>query len=162
MAKHIIQDTQGAYHIKGASTLDILKLAGDIIYDSLKDKDVLGNPWDTRKFIQMRLSCREAERFCVLYLDNRNRVIEFETAFKGTIGGASVHPREIVKRALHYNAAAVIFAHNHPSGLTDPSSADKTITKRLIDALALVEIRVLDHLIVGEGDVLSFAERGLL
>jgi len=161
MAKHMIQDSNGAYHIKGATHLEILKLASDIILAQLENKDVMGSPDDTRKFIQLRLSCQESERFCVLYLDSRNQVIEFETPFYGTINGASVHPREIVKRALHHNAAAVIFAHNHPSGLSEPSNADKTITQGLKNALALVDVKVLDHLVVGN-DVLSFAERGLL
>ena len=94
-------------------------------------------------------------------MDNRNRVITFEELFRGTIDGASVYPREVVKACLSHNAAAVIFAHNHPSGVTEPSDADINITNRLVKALALVDIRVLDHLIVGE-EVISFAERGLL
>jgi DNA repair protein RadC len=161
MANYMIQDSKGAYHIKGATHLEILKLASDIILTQLENKDVMGSPDDTRKFIQLRLSCQESERFCVLYLDSRNRVIEFETPFYGTLTGASVYPREIVKRSLQLNAAGVIFAHNHPSGLTTPSDADKTITQRLKDALALIDVRVLDHLVVGN-NVLSFAERGLL
>jgi DNA repair protein RadC len=96
-----------------------------------------------------------------LFLDNRNRVITFEKMFYGTIDGASVYPREVVRMALKTNAAAVIFAHNHPSGVAEPSQADEQITQRLKEALALVDIRVLDHLIVGD-EVVSFAERGLL
>lgn len=161
MAKHIIRDTTGSYHIKGASHLEILELASQIVLDHMNKNDVLGSPDDTRKFIQLKLSCQDAEKFCVLYLDNRNRIITFETAFNGTHNGASVYPREIVKRSLQLNAVAVIFAHNHPSGLTTPSDADKAITQRLKDALALVDVRVLDHIIVGN-DTLSFAERGLL
>ena len=102
------------------------------------------------------------EVFCVLYLDGRHRLIEYVELFRGTIDGASVHPREVVKQALEKNAAAVIFAHPHPSGIAEPSQADELITRRLKDALAIVEIRVLDHLIVAAGDVISFAERGLL
>jgi len=161
MAKHIIRDTTGSYHIKGASNLDILKLASNIVLESLNKSDALTSPDLTRQFIQLRLSCLEAERFCCLYLDNRHKVIQFETAFKGTINCASVYPREIVKRGLSLNAASVIFAHNHPSGKSDPSEADKAITQRLKDALALVDINVLDHFVVGN-DLLSFAERGLL
>ncbi len=99
--------------------------------------------------------------FCCLYLDNRHRLLAFEELFRGTIDGASVHPREVVKRALARRAAAVILVHNHPSGIAEPSQADETITARLRDALALVDIRVVDHLIVGDGICVSLAERGL-
>ena len=102
------------------------------------------------------------EVFACLYLDNRHRVLHFEELFRGTIDGASVHPREVVKAALHRNAAAVILAHNHPSGVAEPSAADRQITERLKSALQLVEIRVLDHLVVGDQDCVSFAERGWL
>ena len=102
------------------------------------------------------------EVFSCLFLDNRHRVIEFEELFRGTIDGASVHPREVVQRALYHNAAALILAHNHPSGVAEPSSADRRITQRLKEALALVEIRVLDHFIVGEGQPVSMAELGLM
>ena len=105
---------------------------------------------------------REAEAFGCLFLDNRHRLIAFEILFHGTVDGASVHPREVVKRALEHNSAAVIFAHNHPSGVAEPSQADELITRRLRDALALVDIRVLDHVIVGLERCVSFAERGLL
>ena len=97
-----------------------------------------------------------------MYLDNRNRVTGFEELFRGTLDGASVHPREVVKHALSRNAAAVILAHNHPSGVAEPSQADEIITQRLKDALGLVDIRVLDHIVVGDGSCESFAERGLL
>jgi DNA repair protein RadC len=98
----------------------------------------------------------------VLLLDNRHRVIAYKELFRGTIDGASVHPREVVREAMHWNAAAVIFAHNHPSGVAEPSQADIRITQRLKDALALVEVRVLDHIVIGEGEGASLAERGLL
>lgn len=100
--------------------------------------------------------------FVVLYLNNQNQLLAHETLFTGTISHTEVHPREVVKRALYFNAAAVIFAHNHPSGEVTPSQADKAITQRLLHALMLVEIRVLDHLIVGGTQILSFAEHGLL
>jgi DNA repair protein RadC len=100
--------------------------------------------------------------FTCLFLDNRHRVIECEELFRGTIDGASVHPREVVKRALQLNAAALILAHNHPSGVAEPSQADQQLTRRLREALGLVDIRVLDHLVVGDGEAVSFAERGLL
>jgi len=122
----------------------------------------LANPRATREFLRARLRDREHEVFCCLFLDNRHRVITFDEVFRGTIDGASVHPREVVKLALTRNAAAVILAHNHPSGIAEPSQADELITGRLRDALALVDIRVLDHIVVGDGACVSFAERGLL
>jgi DNA repair protein RadC len=123
---------------------------------------VLSNPRATREFLRMRLRDLRHEVFCCVYLDNRNRVITFAELFRGTIDGASVHPREVVKEALAHNAAAVILAHNHPSGIAEPSQADELITRRLKEALALVDIRVLDHLVVGDDTCESFAERGLL
>lgn len=122
----------------------------------------LSNPRATREFLRARLRDLPHEVFCCVYLDNRHRVIAFEELFRGTIDGASVHPREVVKHALARNAAALILVHNHPSGLAEPSQADELITRRLKEALALVEIRVLDHLVVGDGVCESFAERGLL
>src|SRR3954469_7651069 len=119
-------------------------------------------PSATREYLKTLLAPQERELFLVLALDNRHRVIASEILFAGTIDGASVHPREVVKCALRHNAAAVIFSHNHPSGVAEPSQADELITKRLRDALALVDIRTLDHLVVGAGQTLSFAERGLL
>jgi DNA repair protein RadC len=104
----------------------------------------------------------EHEVFCCLYLDKRHRLIHFEELFRGTIDGASVHPREIVKLALQRNAAAIIIAHNHPSGVAEPSQADEMITQRVKDALGLVDIRLLDHIVVGDGVSVSLAERGLL
>lgn len=124
--------------------------------------EVISNPRATREFIRMRLRDLPHEVFCCLYLDNRHRVLAFEELFRGTIDGSSVHPREVVKECLRRNAAAVIFAHNHPSGVAEPSRADELITTRLKQALGLVDVRVLDHLIVGDGVVESFAERGLL
>jgi DNA repair protein RadC len=122
----------------------------------------LSNPRATREFLRVRLRDLPHEVFCCVYLDNRNRVIGFEELFRGTIDGASVHPREVVKEALARNAAAVILAHNHPSGIPEPSQADELITRRLKEALSLVDIRVLDHLVVGDAVCESFAERGLL
>lgn len=116
----------------------------------------------TKIWLQLRLARQEREIFMALYLDNQNRLLEHETLFLGTINNTEVHPREIVKSALRHNAAAVILAHNHPSGITDASKADRTITDRVVNALDLVEVRVLDHFIIGDGDTLSFAERGWL
>lgn len=122
----------------------------------------LTSPQQTRRFLKARLRSYQQEVFACLFLDNQHRVIKFEELFQGTIDGASVYPREVVKKALAHNAAAVILAHNHPSGLAEPSQADIRITDRLKSALLLVDIRVLDHMIVGDGDVLSFAETGIL
>jgi DNA repair protein RadC len=121
----------------------------------------LTSPQASKDFVKLQLATYEHEVFSCLFLDNRNRVITFEEMFRGTIDGASVYPREVVKACLSHNAAAVIFAHNHPSGATEPSQADIAITERLKKALALIDVRVLDHLIVGD-EVTSFAERGLL
>ncbi|MEM9058482.1 MAG: DNA repair protein RadC [Pseudomonadota bacterium] len=129
---------------------------------SLAQRVALSSPKVTADFLQAELRDRPHEVFCCLCLDNRHRVISFDELFRGTIDGASVHPREVVKLALERNAAAIILAHNHPSGVPEPSQADELITRRLIDALALVDIRVLDHIVVGDCVCVSFAERGLL
>jgi len=121
----------------------------------------LTSPQASKDYVKLQLATFEHEVFACLFMDNRNRVITFEKLFRGTIDGASVYPREVVKACLRHNSAAVILAHNHPSGVAEPSVADERITKRLKDALALIDVRVLDHLIVGE-EVVSFAERGLL
>ncbi|HSN71277.1 MAG TPA: DNA repair protein RadC [Steroidobacteraceae bacterium] len=139
-----------------------LEIARRHYQEQMQNGPALANPRATREFLHMRLRDLEHEVFCCLYLDNRHRVIAFEELFRGTIDGASVHPREVVKRALTRNAAALILAHNHPSGIAEPSQADELITRRLKEALALVEIRVVDHLVVGDGNCVSFAERGLL
>ena len=115
-----------------------------------------------RDWLKLKMAGLEREEFMVLYLNQQNQLIAHETLFAGSIGSTEVHPREVVKRALYFNAAAVILAHNHPSGDITPSQADKTITQRLVQALQLVDIRVPDHLIVGGTQILSFAEHGLL
>jgi len=123
---------------------------------------VLTSPEATRAYLRLEIGERHNELFGVLFLDNRHRVIAKEELFYGTIDGASVHPRVVVSRALALNAAAVVFYHNHPSGVAEPSQSDLRITQRLKDALALVDIRVLDHLVVSTEDATSLAERGLL
>jgi DNA repair protein RadC len=122
----------------------------------------LSSPSAVREFLQMKLRCLPHEVFACLFLDNQHALIAYEELFRGTIDGASVYPREVVKRSLSLNAAAVIFAHNHPSGVAEPSQADQRLTQRLKTALGTVDIRVLDHFVIGEGEALSFAERGLL
>ena len=114
-----------------------------------------------RFYLVSKLRDYRFEVFACLFLDNRHRVIQFEELFRGTIDSASVHPREVVRRCLFHNAAAVIFAHNHPSGIAEPSQSDERITQKLKDALQLIDVRVLDHFVVGD-TVVSFAERGLL
>lgn len=123
--------------------------------------ETICGPDAVKKYFRVQLAHYEHEIFAVLWLDNRHRVLGFERLFRGTIDGASVHPREVVKSALRHNAAACIFCHNHPSGITDPSRSDEVITRQLKDALALVEVRTMDHVIVGE-HAYSFAEHGLL
>lgn len=140
----------------------VLEMGKRHLRETLHRGDALSNPDATRRFLIGALRDRSYEVFACLFMDNRHRVICFEEMFRGTIDGASVHPREIVKQALAHNAAAVILAHNHPSGVAEPSHADKALTRRLKDALNLVDIRVLDHFIVGDGQTLSFAETGLI
>jgi len=139
-----------------------LELARRHYCEELKAGPALEAPQATRAFLVAQLRDRPYEVFCCLHLDNRHRLIAFDELFRGTIDGASVHPREVVKQALARNAAAVILAHNHPSGVAEPSQADELITARLREALALVDIRVLDHLVVGDNRCVSFAERGLI
>lgn len=138
------------------------ELVRRLTLEEMRRGPVLGNPSALRDHLLTHYAGAEREIFSVLYLDNRHRVICMDEIFGGTIDGASVHPREVVKLALARNAAAVILAHNHPSGVAEPSQADELITARLRDALALVDIRTLDHMIVGAGQVVSLAERGML
>ncbi len=139
-----------------------LELARRHYLERLRRGPLLSGPRAARDFLVARLRDRDHEVFCCLFLDTRHRLICFEELFRGTVDGASVHPREVVKQALAHNATAVILAHNHPSGVAEPSQADELITTRLRDALALVDIRVLDHLIVGDGTCTSLAERGVV
>src|SRR5690606_24377404 len=129
---------------------------------SMKSGDLLNSPDLVRRYLSAQLRHQPREVFAVLFLDNQNRLIIYEELFFGTIDGASVYPREVVKHALGHNAAAVILAHNHPSGVAEPSQADQRITQRLVAALELIDVRVLDHMVVGDAEVVSFAERGLL
>jgi DNA repair protein RadC len=122
----------------------------------------IGSPSDSTHFLTARLRDRPHEVFCCMFLDNRHRVLAFDELFRGTIDNTTVYPREVVKQALHRNAAAVILAHNHPSGVAEPSEADQLITRRIRDALELVDIRLLDHFVVGDGACVSLAARGML
>ncbi|HEY0924187.1 RadC family protein [Rheinheimera pacifica] len=143
------------------AALDILDKAATLIAKKYDRKNAFTNPQATKDFLTYKLIKHEREVFAVMLLDNQHRLIEFRELFFGTIDAAPVYPREVVKLVLEHNAGAVIFAHNHPSGVAEPSEADKRITRRLTDALALIDVKVLDHIIVGETPV-SFAERGLL
>lgn len=140
----------------------VLEIARRHYAEQLGERDNFTSPEHVREYLQASLRDRQSEVFCVLFLDNRHRLISFEECFNGTIDGASVYPREIVRKAIHHNAAAVILAHNHPSGIAEPSQADVALTIRLKDALGLVDVRVLDHFIVGDGLPISFSERGLM
>lgn len=144
-----------------AKEQQILADAQAIIRDYFTRGPQLTRPAASAEFLQTLLATNKHEIFGVLFLDNRNRVIAFDEMFRGTIDGASVYPREVVRAALQHNAAAVIFAHNHPSGVSEPSQADIRITERLKNALQLIDVRVLDHFVIG-ASVTSFAEQGLI
>jgi DNA repair protein RadC len=147
---------------KFASLQAALELARRQAREGLERGDTMGSPQQTQQFLSLHLQSNQREVFCCLFLDSQNALIRCEDLFTGTLDGAAVYPREVVRRALQLNAAAVILAHNHPSGVAEPSQADRRITERLQAALALLDIRVLDHIIVGTGQIYSFAERGLL
>ncbi|AGA32102.1 DNA repair protein RadC [Thioalkalivibrio nitratireducens DSM 14787] len=164
----LLQSDQMAFcHARGlgdakyAQLQAVLEMGRRHLAESLQRGDAITSPTATRAFLSARLRDYPFEVFACLFLDNRHRVVAFEELFRGTIDGASVHPREVVRRVLHHNAAAVILAHNHPSGVAEPSRADEAITRRLREALGLVDVRVLDHVIVAD-EIVSFAERGLL
>lgn len=140
----------------------VLEMAHRCLNEELVREDALTSPQQTRNYLALRLQDYPYEVFACLFLDNRHRVIAFEELFRGTIDGASVHPREVVRRALHHNAAALILSHNHPSGVAEPSQADQQITLRLKEALSLIDVRVLDHVVVGHRETVSLAERGLM
>lgn len=160
---YFVADAAGKYRARRALTEEqIIKAAAVLLNKWIEKGPAISSPDITRAYLQTQLRNRERESFACMYLDNQRQLIIYEEPFHGTIDGASVHPREVVKRALQVNAAAVIFAHNHPSGITIPSEADKQITQKLKVALATVDIRVLDHFIVGSGRLYSFAENGLI
>jgi DNA repair protein RadC len=140
----------------------VLEMSRRHFKEALQRGDALTSPEITRFYLSAQLRGYSYEVFACLFLDNQHRVIQLDELFRGTIDGASVYPREVAKQALRHNAAAVIFAHNHPSGISEPSQADKHITEKLKQALALFDIRVLDHFIIGDGQPYSFAEHGLL
>jgi len=130
--------------------------------ENLEYNNTLNSPQAVKTFLIAQLRHETSEVFSVLHLNSQHYLIRYETLFKGTINSANVHPREVVKSILKYNSAAVILAHNHPSGHAEPSKADKMITRRLVQALDLIDVKILDHIVIGEGQEVSFAERGLL
>jgi DNA repair protein RadC len=150
----------------GPARLGVLRALPEIARryyeESLPPGEAIRSPADTEAFLLSRMRHLDHELFCCLFLDNRHRVLRFDEMFRGTIDGTSVYPREVVKEALSVNAAAVILAHNHPSGVAEPSQADERITRRLKSALDLVDIRLLDHLIIGAGTATSLASRGVI
>lgn len=147
---------------KQAELRAVTALAQRYLASSLTRPEAVRDPNGIADYFALNLRDRPQEVFAAAFLDTRHRILAFEELFFGTLDGASVHPREVVRRALHHRAAAIIVAHNHPSGSPDPSAADIAVTRRLREALALVDIRLLDHFIVGEGRPLSLAARGLL
>ena len=145
-----------------AQLLAALELGRRYLAEELVREHSLTRPEDAGRFLLAKLRRYPHEVFACLFLDNKHRVVAFEEMFRGTIDGAAVYPREVVRRSLEHNAAALILAHNHPSGVAEPSEADRSITRRLVEALGLVDIRVLDHLVIGDGCWVSLAERGWL
>lgn len=157
-----LRSVRGIGDARTATLTAVRELARRYFEETLPVGATIRSPADTETFLRARLRDRAHEVFCCLFLDNRHRVLGFEELFRGTIDGTSVYPREVVKQALGINAAAVILAHNHPSGIAEPSQADERITGRVRAALELVDIRLLDHLIIGDGTSTSLASRGMI
>jgi len=157
-----LKQVKGLGPAKRAEVAAVLELARRAVLEQLTQRPVFETPAQVKHYVQLQLGALAHEVFAVLFLDVQHRLLHFEEMFRGTLTQTSVYPREVVKRGLELNAAALIFAHNHPSGVAEPSRADEHLTQTLKSALALVDMRVLDHLVVGRGAVISFAERGLL
>lgn len=155
-------ETHGMGQAKYAQLQAVLEMSRRALQEEMQRGDALNSPRAVRDYLQLLLGGRQQEVFLVLFLDTQHRVIASEELFHGTLSQTSVYPREVVKRALAHNAAAVILAHNHPSGVAEPSQADQHLTIALKQALGLVDVRVLDHFVVAGGQTLSFAEKGLI
>ncbi len=155
-------DTHGMGQAKFVQLQAVLEMSRRALKEEMESGDALNSPRAVREYLQLLLRTRSQEVFLAIFLDAQHRVIDSEELFYGTLTQTSVYPREVVKRALHHNAAALIFAHNHPSGVAEPSQSDQLLTDALKQALLLVDVRVLDHFIVAGAGCLSFAERGLL
>ena len=147
---------------KQAELLAVFELARRALSQRLKEREAFHTPGAVKQYLQLQLAHKNHEVFAVLFLDNQNRMLAMEELFRGTLSQPSVYPREVVMRALHHQAAAVVLSHNHPSGSVQPSRADEHLTQTLKASLALVDVRVLDHIIVGQGQSLSMAEQGLM
>ncbi len=147
---------------KRAELAAVVELARRSLRQRLAERPAFDSPGAVRDYLQLQLAAQQREVFAVLFLDAQHRLLSFDEMFRGTLAQTSVYPREVVRRAMALNAAAVILAHNHPSGVAEPSRADEFLTQSLKSALALVDVRVLDHFVIGQGQVVSFAERGLL
>ena len=156
----LVRDVDGQY--RPARADEVLSQARRVLSHRVRRGATMSSPQEVKDYLRMQIGALEHEVFCVLFLDAQHRLIEFKPMFRGTVSQTSVYPREVVKEALALNAAAVIFSHNHPSGLAEPSRADEHLTQALKTALALVDVRVLDHMVVGGDEVRSFAEMGLL
>ncbi|MGO0309440.1 RadC family protein [Endozoicomonas acroporae] len=157
-----LMSVKGLGPAKATQLSATLELCRRVLREKVANSDVISSPESTREYLQLHFQGLQREQFACLFLDTRHRVITLETLFQGTLNTATVHPREVVKQALALNAASLILCHNHPSGDPEPSQADIRITQRLKEALQLVDIQVLDHMIVGQGKILSMAERGLV
>lgn len=155
-------DIHGMGQAKFVQLQAVLEMSRRALQEEVRSGDALNSPRAVKEYLQLLLKGRQQEVFVALFLDAQHRVVASEELFHGTLTQTSVYPREVVKRALHHNAAAVIFAHNHPSGVAEPSQSDQLLTDALKQALALVDVRVLDHFIVAGAGCLSFAETGLL
>jgi len=157
-----LANIKGLGPAKRAELGAVLEIARRAMSEQLAQAPVFDNPAVVKQFAALAIGALDHEVFAVLFLDNQHRLLRHEEMFRGTLTHTSVYPREVARRALELNSAAVIFAHNHPSGAAEPSRADEFLTQSLKSALQLVDVRVLDHLVVGRGQVVSFAERGLL
>jgi DNA repair protein RadC len=157
-----LTENAGIGAAKAARFVAMKELSQRHMLEGIKSKDILTSSAATRDYLRAKFRDCQSEIFSCLFLNNQHHVVKLEELFRGTIDGAAVYPREVVKRCLHHNAAAVILAHDHPSGIAEPSQADIAITKKLRSALEMIDVRVLDHLVIGNSMVVSFAERGLL
>ena len=157
-----LSTVKGLGPAKRAELAAVLEMARRVLAQQLCERPVFDSPTRVKDYLALQLRHLGHEVFAVLFLDSQHRLLAFEILFRGSLTHTSVHPREVVKRALGLNAGAVVLAHNHPSGVAEPSRADELLTQNLRASLALVDVRVLDHLVVGAASVLSFAERGLL
>lgn len=157
-----LQEVKGLGPAKQAELLAVFEMARRALSQRLKEREAFQTPGAVKQYLQLQLGHKNHEVFAVLFMDSQNRLLAMEELFRGTLSQTSVYPREVVMRALHHQAAAVVLSHNHPSGSVQPSRADEHLTQTLKASLALVDVRVLDHIIVGQGQALSMAEQGLM